>query len=152
MAGAYDSDAFDTDAYSDQAHDFGSVVASGFFATEGTLVDENGVVQIEYVAWNHTLLASDVYILGTLHRGDGAMYCTTDATGNTGDVFINGIRHSIIGVRYVDSVVANEASISKGFISHEDDGQQTVTTTVAGEIDHGILRSSDQEMVIAENP
>ena len=144
--GAWKSDAwFGTAWYST-----GFTPVSGSFFSEGTLVGSNGVVQIEYVAWNFAGVGGDVFLLGTRHRSDGVMYMTTQASAQTGDVFINGIRHSATGVRYVDSSEANEFRVSKGYSADDSFGAQTVTTSVSGTIDHGVLRSASGVMVVAE--
>jgi len=128
----------------------------GFFYTEGTLVDSLGVVQIELVSWNFAGAVGDSYILGTRHRSDGAMYMTNDdhlfhAFPN---VHINGILHSYKGIRYNAGIGASEDKVSKGFITSEVNGagRQITTTVVAGNIEHGILRSEQGEMVVEENP
>ena len=123
---------------------------------EGTLVSSSGVVQIVLVAATYTPVASDIYILGTLHRNDGTMYLTNDNEINQSlpNVHINGVLHSHTGVRYNAAIGASEDKVSKGFITSEVNGagRQITTTVVAGNIEHGILRSEQGEMVVEENP
>lgn len=119
---------------------------------EGMWVDGNGVVQVVSVSWDTSVADGDIYILGTRHRSDGAMYITTDGVGNTGDVSINGILHSALGARYIDTTLSGELNISKGFVANATGVQSvkhtTLTVTPGGSYNHGIRRSSSGEMII----
>lgn len=70
----------------------------------GTLVNDFGEVQNNLVAATFNPLPTNVNINGTLHDVDGRMYTTVDANLGSTDVFINGIRHTNSGIRYLDQV------------------------------------------------
>ena len=150
---SFANDSFDVDSFDPNSFFFAAFLALTGGYVEGTLVDGNGVVQIKYVDKNYSPISSDVYILGTLHRNDGTMYCTTSGALHATDVKINGIRHTDEGVRHVHSPspVTENNQVSKGFLVSNQE-LQNVKTTVSGTIEHGILRNAAEEMIVAENP
>ena len=150
---SFDSTSFAEDSFDPNSFFFSAVIALVGGHVEGTLVDGNGVVQIVYVDKNYSPVASDVYILGTLHRNDGTMYCTQSGALHFTDVIINGIRHTDEGVRHVHSPnpITGNNQISKGFLV-SNKNLQNVKTTMSGTIEHGILRNASEEMIVAENP
>jgi len=150
---SFSTTSFDVNSFDPNSFAFATIIALIGGYVEGTLVDGDGVVQIKYVDKNYSPVSSDIYILGTLHRNDGTMYCTTSGALHATDVIINGIRHTDEGVRHVHSPspVTENNQVSKGFLV-SDQGLQNVKTAVSGTIDHGILRNSAEEMIVAENP
>jgi hypothetical protein len=124
----------------------GTPVTPGDKFSEGTQVDDSGVVQVSVVANNYSPVATDVWILGTLHDENGYMYVTEGALVGT-DYFLNGVLHTFDGVRYVTiddggGHSNGENFVSKGFVV-DNDGRQYCVTTVSGNYDHGILRDAD---------
>jgi hypothetical protein len=135
----------------------GFTLQPGSYYSEGTQVDENGVVQVEVVANDFSGGVGDIFVLGTRHRADGVMYVTEGTAGGPGDFFVNGIRHTATGVRYVSidaagSHAGGEIFISKGFVVNSV-GRQYCVTAVDGEVENQILRDDDgspSDMVVNE--
>jgi len=85
----------------------------------GTLLNNSGGVRSVAVLESHVVLATDVYIHGTLHRADGFMYVTTDVpVAEPTDVMIEGIRHvAANGVRRVISGTSATVHAVRGGMS-----------------------------------
>lgn len=116
-------------------------------AQNGLNVDEGGRLAAEGVTVPYVLAGTDVYINGTLCQNDGTMIVTEDASLGAGDVFINGIRHTSNGVRYVDQAVKAN-SWPEGF-TVGDDGRQGVFEGNGTFLLRGIGRLADGRMSIA---
>ena len=115
-----------------------------FYGINGTAVNGAGAVQVSAVARGYTVLATDVYINGTLHSVDGVMYVCTAAPSGA-NMFINGILHTETGIRYVETTGGANAW-PEGFAT-ADDGVQLITTSPTGETFlRGIARGSDGAM------
>lgn len=117
--------------------------------SNGINVDSGGRVQLsDEVAAAYTPVATDVYINGWLVDGiTGNPYYTTDANLGVSDVFINGIRHTVNGVRYFDEAVkANKWP--EGF-AVGNDGRQGILDANGTTFIRGIGRGSDGLMSVA---
>jgi hypothetical protein len=141
---SFDTESFDVNSFSMEAVG----AAAGQFYTEGIQVDESGVVQVEFTTYDYVPISTDIYKLGTLYTFDGIMYVTTNGNTDPGDVFINGIWHTKYGVRHVaKDTTPIGPGVSKGFRTDSSGQQYIETITPSGSISHGILRTSDREMV-----
>ena len=89
----------------------------------GINIDNDGVVQTNAVARTYVPLATDFYVEGTLVNTDGDVYTTTDAP-QAGDPYINGIRHTLNGVRYINNTPAQPRSNRGGMAVRGSAGEQ----------------------------
>ncbi len=98
----------------------------------GLNVDEGGRLALsDEVGPGYSPLATDVHINGWLVDSlTGRPYYTTQANAGATDVFINGIRHSATGVRYLD-VGVNANAWPEG-LTVGDDGRLGVVDTGPG--------------------
>jgi hypothetical protein len=107
----------------------------------GSAVTADGAILATIVAADYAEQAGDIYINGTRHTALGVMYVTTAAVDGN-EVFINGIAHSSLGVRYVQTGdVTNKWP--EGFATDADGRQAYLTSLTASSSIRGIARESD---------
>lgn len=116
----------------------------GDYSLAGTATDINGAIHVVSVSASFGGAVGDVYIQGVRHTVSGAMYVTFDSPDSSA-VYINGILHTVTGIRYV----VNSAGSDKwpeGFGT--DSGKLGTTTVLGGFFLRGIARTVDGRMVI----
>lgn len=115
----------------------------------GTMVDDEGRVQVVDVNKDDEPETSDVFIEGTRHTVMGRMYITTDAVVEAEVKPIVGIaHHAISGVRYTQTGdTTNEVTKA---LTTDADGAQAVSTDSPDEVVGGIGVKSDGSMCIIE--
>jgi hypothetical protein len=108
----------------------------------GSAVTAEGAILAIVVAADYAEQAGDVYIRGARHDASGYMYVTTDVPGGS-EVFVNGIAHSNLGVRYIQAT-DHTNDWPEGFASDANGAQYYMVDsgTIAGH-QSGIGRDSD---------
>jgi len=109
-------------------------------ASNGTRVADDGRVRTNAVANTYVPIGTDVYINGTLHDSVGNMYITVGANQGS-DILINGIRHTVNGVRVTQDAAGSIIAWPEGF-NVETDGRQGTVTGVQANFIRGIGRST----------